>query len=100
MPKKEKAVLSKYKIFESDQFIDDIKILQSELREKFLNKLIDYIYPQISLCPQYGPNIKKLNSYKPETWRYRYGKYRIFYEIDEKEKLILIIAFYDRQDAY
>lgn len=89
-----------YKIFETDQFIEDLEILQGKIKDKFLKKIKEYIYPQISKCPQYGQNIKKLREYVPETWRYRIGNYRMFYEIDEKEKIVFIIAFDTRQDAY
>lgn len=48
----------------------------------------------------YGPNIKKLRNWKPPTWRYRVGDWRFFYEIDEQEKTVYLIAAYHRGEAY
>ncbi|MFA4923824.1 MAG: type II toxin-antitoxin system RelE/ParE family toxin [Ignavibacteriaceae bacterium] len=63
-------------------------------------KLLQYIYPQLRDEPHYGNNIKKLVNHKPETWRYRIGKYRLFYIIDEREKTIFITSLDLRKDAY
>jgi mRNA interferase RelE/StbE len=49
------------------------------------------MYSQISENPHFGLNIKKLKNYKPETWRYRMGNYRVFYEIDDIEMIVYII---------
>ena len=38
--------------------------------------------------------------FEPETWRYRVGGYRFFYEIDENRKIIFMIAAETRQKAY
>jgi mRNA interferase RelE/StbE len=38
--------------------------------------------------------------YKPETWRYRIGKYRLFYVIDENEKTVYILSIDLRKEAY
>jgi len=58
------------------------------------------IYPQLKEEPHYGNNIKKLVGYKPEIWRYRIGKFRLFYVIDENEKIIYILSIDLRKDAY
>jgi mRNA interferase RelE/StbE len=63
-------------------------------------KLAQHIYPQLKEEPRYGNNIKKLFNYNPETWRYRLGKYRLFYVIDEKDKIIYLISIDHRKDAY
>jgi mRNA interferase RelE/StbE len=36
----------------------------------------------------------------PARWRYRIGKFRLFYIIDEKEKVVAMISIDDRKDAY
>ena len=56
--------------------------------------------PKLRIQPYYGNNIKKLIDYKPETWRYRKGKYRVFYIINEEEKIISILSVELRKDAY
>ncbi|MCF8428472.1 MAG: type II toxin-antitoxin system RelE/ParE family toxin [Bacteroidia bacterium] len=92
--------MNNYKIFETDEF--DKKVSKISKREKsFLEKkLLQYIYPQLREEPHYGNNIKKLVNYKPETWRYRIGKYRLFYVIEETEKIVYLISIELRKDAY
>ncbi|MDO8580860.1 MAG: type II toxin-antitoxin system RelE/ParE family toxin [Candidatus Omnitrophota bacterium] len=63
-------------------------------------KLRHFAYPQLTIQPYFGKNIKKLRHYKPETWRYRIGDYRFFYTIDDKKKIVFMIAADNRQNAY
>lgn len=63
-------------------------------------KLEAYVYPQLREEPHYGANIKKLRDYKPETWRYRIGNWRIFYSIDHGERVVYILTIDDRKSAY
>ncbi|MFZ1320290.1 MAG: type II toxin-antitoxin system RelE/ParE family toxin [Ignavibacteria bacterium] len=44
--------------------------------------------------------MKKLISYRPNTWRYRIGKFRMFFVIDEKEKIVSLLTIEHRKDAY
>ncbi len=100
MPQKKEEDSLRFKIFETDQFNEDINQIKGKKQEKFYLKVKNYVYPQIMENPYYGLNIKKLKNYKPETWRYRIGDYRLFYEINDDEKIISMIAFDIRQDAY
>ena len=90
----------KYKIFETDQFIKDLKKIDNPNQRKIYGKIIKSIYPQIKMSPYVGRNIKELKDYKPETWRYRIGDFRLFYEINDKDKLINIITIEHRSKAY
>lgn len=46
------------------------------------------------------PNgVKKLKSYE-DTYRIRLGNYRIIYQIQDQEMLILILSSIHRKDAY
>jgi len=92
--------LDKLKIFETDQFLKDLEQDFSGCREKIKRKLTAFIYPQIRQNPFFGKNIKKLKNYTPETWRYRLGGYRFFYTVDNKERIIFMLAIDSRQDAY
>jgi mRNA interferase RelE/StbE len=67
---------------------------------KLYNKIQNYAYQQLRTNPFYGKNIKKLIDYAPPTWRYRIGDYRLFYEIDEHESIVYIIAIDIRSRAY
>jgi len=44
--------------------------------------------------------IKKLKAYKPDTWRYKIGNFKLFYEIYDKEKIINIVAIEIRGSLY
>ena len=92
--------MNNYKIFETNEFIKKIKKVSKQERSFIEKKLIHYIYPQLENEPHFGNNIKKLVGYKPETWRYRIGKYRLFYVIDEADKIIYILSIDLRKDAY
>ena len=92
--------MNKYKIFETDEFQKRIKKISKRDKSFIKKKLLQYIYPQLKEEPHYGNNIKKLVNYDPETWRYRIGKYRLFYFIDEEEKVVYVISIDLRKDAY
>jgi mRNA interferase RelE/StbE len=63
-------------------------------------KLRAYVYPQLRARPHLGLNIKKLQGYQPATWRYRIGRFRVFYDIDEPNRIVNILTLDDRKDAY
>lgn len=92
--------MNKFKIFETNQFQKDLKQDFRGQQEQIKRKLESYAYPQLRQNPYFGKNIKKLKNYKPETWRYRIGNYRFFYEINNGEKTIFMIAADNRQSAY
>jgi len=101
MPPIEKDILLiDYRIFETRQFIKDLNKIKGKLHKKLKEKLKDYVYPQLRNQPHFGNNIKKLVGWMPETWRYRIGNYRVFYEIDEEEKIIFILTIDTRESAY
>jgi len=58
------------------------------------------VYPQIKEEPFWGNNIKKLQGYDPNTWRYRIGKFRLFYIVDQEDRIIYILTIDDRKDSY
>ena len=89
-----------YKIFETDQFVKDLKKLDKLDQRRIYNKISNNIYPQIKNNPYFGKDIKKLRAYKPETWRYRISSFRLFYEINDKEKVIYIITIEIRSKSY
>jgi mRNA interferase RelE/StbE len=92
--------LSDFRIFETDEFAKSLKKMSSR-DAVFLRKKLDaFVYPQIKAEPFWGNNIKKLRGYSPDTWRYRIGKFRVFYSVDQKEKIIFILTVDDRKDAY
>ncbi len=92
--------MDKFKIFETDQFLEDLEQDFGGQQERIKRKLAIYVYLQLKQNPYFGKNIKKLPNYKPETWRYRIGDYRFFYTIDDPKKIVFMIAADHRSSAY
>ena len=92
--------MSDYRIFETDEFQKQLKRVTPRQRKAIENKLSAYVYPQLKVAPWYGPNIKKLRGFDPETWRYRIGNHRVFYCVDEEDRIVFILTIDDRKDAY
>ncbi|MBK8804645.1 MAG: type II toxin-antitoxin system mRNA interferase toxin, RelE/StbE family [Fibrobacteres bacterium] len=89
-----------YQIFLTEEFDVGLQEITLRDRQSIEKKMIDYMAPQVKQEPHYGPNIKKLRGYIPETWRYRIGRYRLFYTINEKENIIKLVSIDQRKDAY
>ena len=96
----EDVSLNEYRIFETKQFQNDLIKKLGVQEEKIVKKLRHLVYPQLKTQPFFGRNIKKLKGFKPETWRYRIGDYRFFYEVDDKKKIVFLIAAESRQKSY
>jgi mRNA interferase RelE/StbE len=92
--------LVRYKIFETDQFLEDLSDGFGSHRDRIKKKLSEYVYPQLRNTPHFGKNINKLKNYEPATWRYMIGSYRFFYEIDETEHIVYMIVAESRKDSY
>ena len=92
--------MSDYRIFETEEFKKQLEKLISSQKKIIGSKLSGYVYPQLRTAPYYGPNIKKLRGYNPEIWRYRIGNFRIFYCVDDEERIVFILTIDDRKDAY
>ena len=92
--------MNKYQIFETIQFQKDLEQIARSGQSKVSQKLRDFFYPQLRQHPHFGPNIKKLKDFTPDTWRYRIGAWRFFYEIDEEEKVAFVVAASHRSSAY
>ena len=92
--------MNRYRIFETEQFKKDLRQIARSGGRKIAQKLRDFVYPQLRQHPHFGPNIKKLKDFTPDTWRYRIGAWRFFYEIDEEEKIAFMVAASHRSSAY
>jgi len=92
--------LSKYRIFETREFQRRLEALDPPQRKFILRKLEDQIYPQLRQQPYWGSGIKKLRNWKPAVWRYRAGWFRLFYTVDEEEKIVYMLTLDHRKDAY
>lgn len=94
------ASLSEYRIFETDRFLDDIEAITRGGQSQIVTKLRRHVYPQLRKSPRFGPYIRKLRGFEPETWRYRIGAWRFFFGIDDEEKVVFMIAAVHRSRAY
>ncbi len=89
-----------YRILETESFVHDLETQLGSNSKKIIDKLRSFVYPNLKNNPYYGSNIKKLKNYQPDTWRYRIGDYRFFYEVNLEEKIIIMIAADHRKDCY
>ena len=90
----------RYRVFETRQFLSDLQGLDSSVRSQVQKKLEGYVYPQVRQEPHVGPNIRKLRDWTPDTWRYRIGPWRFFYEIHESDRIVYWVALAHRSEAY
>ncbi len=92
--------MAEYRIFETEQFAQDLRRIARAGQPRVVGKLRAVVYPQLRLHPHFGTHIRKLKGYEPETWRYRIGAWRFFYEIDDDEGIVFMIAAAHRSAAY
>ncbi len=89
-----------YRLFLTSEFDRAFGKIPKQDQKGIENKISSFIGPQLKREPHFGLNIKKLRGYDPETWRYRIGRYRIFYLIDEKNRIVKILSIEQRKNAY
>ena len=89
-----------YRFFMTAEFLKQLDRMEPPIRKKLNRKIEEYVSIQLKQEPHFGRKIKKLRYYDPETWRYRIGNFRLFYVIDEKEKIVVMISVDHRKDAY
>jgi len=100
MPKRGEGALSEFRVFETDEFRKRLQKLPIRDARFVQHKLAAYVYPQLRADPFLGPNIKKLRGYDPATWRYRIGRFRVFFMVDQVERTVFMLSLDDRRDAY
>ncbi|MGL1903980.1 MAG: type II toxin-antitoxin system RelE/ParE family toxin [Fibrobacterales bacterium] len=92
--------MPKYDVFIAHEYDKQLKKITKNDKALIEKKMKEYIIPQLKSEPHFGSNIKKLKNYDPPTWRYRIGKYRVFYEIDSERNEIDVLTISQRKDAY
>jgi len=100
MPKRDVDDSPRFRIFETREFLKRLSKLPAADAQFLRKKLDGYVYPLLRAEPFFGSDIRKLRGYSPETWRYRIGRFRVFYEIDEDERIVFILSVDLRRDAY
>ena len=89
--------MNNYKIAETETFS---KKINSKKLNHLYNKILNDVYPIFRNNPFFGVNIKKLKGKYKEIYRFRIGDYRLFYKVNEIERIIFMINIENRQDAY
>jgi len=92
--------LSDFRIFETREFLKRLDKVPADYTQLVRRKLDEYVYPQLMQEPFFGANIKKLRGYSLDIWRYRIGKFRLFYMVDGEERIVCILSIDFRRDAY
>ena len=81
----------------SIEFDKSVKKTLSKLPNEVIKKILDAI---AELADNARPNgCKKLQS-KGDSYRIRVGNYRIIYEINDDELLVLVVEIGDRKEIY
>ena len=91
---------SDYRVFETDEFTRNLGKISRSDAKVIPAKLIHYAYPQLREQPFYGSNFRKLRGFSEDVWRYRIGKFRIFYIVDDDTRIVSIVSVEARKDAY
>ena len=92
--------MSDFRVFETREFLKRLEKIPMDYTRPVRKKLDEYVYPQLRQEPFFGANIKKLRGYSPDMWRYRIGKFRLFYAVDSEERIVFILSIDFRRDAY
>ena len=93
--------MHEYRIFETDQFRRDLRSLAKAGHQEIVRKLRSSVYPQLREHPHFGPHVRKLKHYEPETWRYRIGFLAILLrDSTTQEHVVSMIAASHRGSAY
>jgi len=100
MPPPAADASSEFRIFETEEFQKRLKKLSRGEAGFIRGKLEAYVYPRLRAEPFLGPNIRKLKGYTPDTWRYRIGRFRVFYTVSPEERVVALFSLDDRKDAY
>ena len=94
------AASDEYQVFETDEFVSKLEALPGRQARTIRGKLRSYVYPQIRAQPFYGANIRRLRGFATDVWRYRIGNYRVFYTVDEGDRVVSLVTIEHRKDAY
>jgi mRNA interferase RelE/StbE len=92
--------LPDYRIFETRAFRKDLERLGPAAARRIRATLEGRVYPVLRLTPRALPSAARLRNWEPPTWRIRVGSWRIFFEIEDGERIVLLTAADHRKDAY
>ena len=91
---------SEYQIFKTAEFARKLGKLSDSDARTIRSKLAIYAYPQLREQPFWGAIIRKLRGFSTDVWRYRIGRFRVFYSVNENDRVVSILTVEGRKDAY
>jgi len=94
------AGLPEYRIFETTTFQKDLEGLGPAAARRIRSTLEGRVYPVLRITPRAVPSAARLRDWEPPTWRIRVGSWRIFFEIDDADRIVVLTAAAHRKDSY
>jgi mRNA interferase RelE/StbE len=91
---------SEYRLLETSGFRKDLEDLGAPVSRRIRATLSTRVYPVLRATPRQVPSAAGLRDGEPPTWRIRVGSWRIFYEIDDEQRIVSLTAAEHRKDAY
>jgi mRNA interferase RelE/StbE len=91
--------LLEYRLFETAAFQKDLKKLGPAPERRLRELLRERLWPVLGANPRQAPGAARLRDWEPPTWRIRIGPWRVFYEIDDAERIVFLTAAEHRKDA-
>ena len=92
--------MSEYRLFETRTFQNDLDRLGAAAARRIRLTLERRAYPLLRASPRQVPSAARLRDWDPPTWRIRIGSWRVFYEIDDENRIVFLTAADHRKDAY
>ena len=92
--------MSEYRLFETANFQRDLARLGPTTMKRIRTVLADRVYSALRAAPRQVPLAARLKDWEPPTWRLCIGSYRLFYRIDDEERVVWLVSLSDRKDAY
>ena len=92
--------MSDDRIFETRTFQNDLDRLGPAAARRIRVTLEGRVYPVLKANPLAVPSVARLRNWEPPTWRIRVGSWRIFFEIDDENRIVFLTAADHRKDAH
>jgi mRNA interferase RelE/StbE len=90
---------SEYRLLETSGFQKDLERLGAAVSRRVRATLVTHAYPLLRATPRQVPSAARLREWEPLTWRIRVGSWRIFYEIDDEQRIVSLTAADHRKDT-
>lgn len=65
-----------------------------------LQRKLDRCFDRLKVDPRHHPNIKPLKGRLAGHYRFRVGDYRVLYQVDERDRVVIIVIIAHRGRVY